>query len=50
MAFKPIRLWSMLRDQIDYQEFCLHGQKHSGDAYAGMIETRFGANSHRPVD
>ena len=45
-----IRLWIMLRDQIDYQEFCRRGQKHSGDACAGMLETRFGANGHRPVD
>ena len=45
-----IRLWIMLRDQIDYQEFCRRGQKQSGAACAGMLETRFGANSHRPVD
>ena len=45
-----IRLWIMLRDQIDYQEFCRRGQKQSGDACAGMLETRFGANGHRPVD
>jgi hypothetical protein len=33
-----IRLWILLRDQIDYQEFCRRGQlrqKH-GDAHAGM--------------
>jgi hypothetical protein len=33
-----IRLWILLRDQIDYQEFCRHGQlrqKHGG-AHAGM--------------
>ena len=45
-----IRLWIMLRDEIDYQEFCHRGQKHSGDACAGMPETRFGANCHRPVN
>jgi transposase len=38
-----IRLWIMLRDQIDYDEFCRRGQKQSGDACAGMLETRFGA-------
>jgi transposase len=45
-----IRLWIMLRDQIDYQEFCRRGQKQSSDACAGMLETRFGAHGHRPVD
>jgi transposase len=44
-----IRLWIMLRDQIDYEEFCRRGQKHSGAACAGMLEVRFGANRHRPV-
>jgi transposase len=45
-----IRLWIMLRDQIDYQEFCRRGQKQRSAACAGMLETGFGANSHRPVD
>jgi len=46
-----IRLWIMLRDQIDYQEFCRRGQKQqSGAACAGMLETGYGANRHRPVD
>jgi len=47
-----IRLWIMLRDQIEYNEFCRRGQKQqkSSDAYAGMPETRYGAKSHRPVD
>ena len=46
-----IRLWIMLRDQIDYNEFCRRGQKQqSGEACAGMPETRYGANRHRPVD
>ena len=47
-----IRLWIMLRDQIEYHEFCRRGQKlqKSSDACAGMPETRYGAKSHRPVD
>jgi transposase len=47
-----IRLWIMLRDEIDYHEFCRRGQmqQSSGDACAGMPETRYGATSHRPVD
>jgi hypothetical protein len=46
-----IRLWIMLRDEIDYEEFCRRGQKqHSGAACAGMPETPNGANRHRPVD
>jgi transposase len=45
-----IRLWIMMRDQIDYQEFCRRGQKHCGAACAGMLEVGNGANSHRPVD
>src|SRR6202158_505952 len=47
-----IRLWIMLRDQIEYNEFCRRGQKQqkSSDACAGMPETRYGANSHRHVD
>ena len=47
-----IRLWIMLRDQIDSNEFCRRGQmrQKNGDACAGMPETRFGADSHRPVD
>jgi transposase len=37
-----IRLWIMLRDQIDYQEFCRRGQKQpSGAACAGMPETGY---------
>jgi transposase len=37
-----IRLWIMLRDQIDYSEFCRRGQmqQSSGDACAGMPGTR----------
>jgi transposase len=47
-----IRLWIMLRNQINYNEFCRRGQmqQNSGDACAGMPGTRYGANSHRPVD
>jgi hypothetical protein len=46
-----IRLWIMLRDQIKYEEFCRRGQKQQfGAACAGMPETCFGANRHRPVD
>jgi transposase len=47
-----IRLWIMLRDQIEYHEFCRRGQmqQNSGDACAGMPGTRYGANSHRPID
>src|ERR1700676_3982312 len=47
-----IRLWIMLRDQIEYNEFCRRGQKQqkSSDACVGMPETRYGAKSHRPID
>ena len=45
-----IRLWIMLRDEIDYQEFCRRGQKQSGAACAGMPEVGYGASGHRPVD
>src|ERR1700677_345593 len=47
-----IRLWIMLRDQIDYQEFCRRGQmqQRSGEACAGMPGPRYGANRHRPID
>src|SRR5271169_1018091 len=47
-----IRLWIMLRDQIEYTEFCRRGQKQqkSSDACAGMPETPYRAKSHRPVD
>jgi len=46
-----IRLWIMLRDEIDYEEFGRRGQKQqSGAACAGMLEVGYGANRHRPVD
>jgi len=40
-----IRLWIMLRDQIDYNEFCRRGQKQqkSSAACAGMPDTGNGA-------
>jgi hypothetical protein len=44
-----IRLWIMLRDEIDYEEFCRRGQKQNGEACAGMPETRM-MNDRRPVD
>jgi transposase len=46
-----IRLWIMLRDQIDYNEFCRRGQmrQKNGDACAGMPETRYGAEQS-PAD
>ena len=32
-----IRLWIMMRDQIDYKEFCRRGkQRQCGEAHAGM--------------
>jgi len=44
-----IRLWIMLRDEIDYQEFCRRGQKQkSSAACAGMPETGNGVKS--PAD
>jgi len=44
-----IRLWIMLRDEIDYEEFCRRGQKQSGEACAGMPETRM-VNDRRAID
>ena len=40
-----IRMWIMLRDRIEYNEFCRRGQMQqtSGDARAGMPEQRYGA-------
>jgi len=45
-----IRMWIMLRDQIEYHEFCRRGQmqQKSGDACAGMPGARYGAKS--PAD
>ena len=44
-----IRLWIMLRDRIDYKEFCRPGHKQCGAVCAGMLEVGNGANGHRPV-
>jgi transposase len=46
-----IRLWIMLRDEIDYHEFCRRGQmcQRSGEACAGMPELRYGAKQS-PTD
>ena len=46
-----VRLWIMLRDQIDYNEFCRRGQvrQKNGGACAGMPETRYGAKQS-PAD
>jgi transposase len=40
-----IRMWIMLRDRIEYNEFCRRGQmqQRSGDACAGMPAARYGA-------
>ena len=38
-----IRLWIMMRDQIDYQEFCRRGKlRQSGGAHAGMPDFNSG--------
>jgi transposase len=38
-----IRLWIMLRDQIDYEEFCRRGQlRQHGEAHAGMLDLNNG--------
>ncbi len=39
-----IRLWIMLREQIDYEEFCRRGQQrqNGGGAYAEMPAKEFG--------
>ena len=42
-----IRLWIMLRDQIDYQEFCRRGQQRQcGEAHAGMPNYNSGPALH----
>jgi hypothetical protein len=34
-----IRLWIMMRDQIDYEEFCRRGTlRPKGEAHAGMSD------------
>jgi len=38
-----IRLWIMMRDQIDYEEFCRRGKlRQSGEAHAGMPDFNSG--------
>ncbi len=38
-----IRLWIMMRDQIDYEEFCRRGKlRQSGEAHAGMLDCNSG--------
>ena len=38
-----IRLWIMLRDQIDYEEFCRRGKlRQKGEAHAGMPDFNSG--------
>ena len=46
-----IRLWIMLRDEIDYPEFCRRGQRQQKTVrpVAEMPETGNGAKSHRLV-
>jgi transposase len=47
-----IRLWIMLRDEIDYPEFCRRGERQQKTVrpVAGTPETGNGAKSHRPSD
>lgn len=45
MARNGIRLWIILRDEIDYEEFCHRGQKQNGETCAGMPETRMANES-----
>ena len=46
-----IRLWIMLREEIDYYEFCRRGQMNQAvRPVVGMPETGNGAKNHRPVD
>jgi transposase len=47
-----IRMWIMLRDQIEYNEFCRRGQmqQKSGEAYAGMPAARYGAKVTKLID
>jgi hypothetical protein len=38
-----IRLWIMMRDRIDYEEFCRRGKlRQSGEAHAGMPDFNSG--------
>ncbi len=41
-----IRLWIMMRDQIDYEEFCRRGKlRQKGEAHAGMLDFNSGPAS-----
>jgi hypothetical protein len=44
-----IRMWIMLRNRMEYNEFCRRGQmqQKTGDACAGMPEARYGAKVTR---
>src|SRR5690348_6054004 len=42
--------WVVGQFPVDYPEFCRRGQMQRSVRPVGMPETRFGANSHRPVD
>ena len=38
-----IRLWIMLRDEIDYEEFCRRGKlRQKGETHAGMPDYNSG--------
>jgi hypothetical protein len=44
-----IRLWIMMRDQIDYEEFCRPGKlRQKGEAHAGMLDFNSGPASQGP--
>jgi hypothetical protein len=45
-------MWIMLRDRIEYNEFCRRGQmqQKSGEAYAGMPAARYGAKVTKLID
>jgi transposase len=47
-----IRLWIMLRDQIDYNEFCRRGQMRQKTVMPvwGCLKRAMVRNHHRPVD
>jgi len=44
-----IRLWIMMRDQIDYAEFCRRGNlRQKAEAHAGMPDFNRGPARQRP--
>ena len=47
-----IRLWIMLRDQIDYKEFCRRGQRRQETVVPvrGCQRPAMVRNSHRQID